>query len=511
MSGSAASRGDPSAPCAQVARAGRRAGEGAALIRRGCWSRWRCAMATSCASAIWRGSTGRAENLVGHHLRALRGAGLASSRRDAQDRLLRPHGRWPRFARRAPRARRAGHAVSTPSARASRRSRNCRPRRGRRADSSHAERDRLIHRAKAVVAEPRLYVRRGRDRHHRSDPRQLRRAARFRTRLSDRGARIGDRRLALHRHPPTVSEHAERRAQRLVAVTFFLLAPYIAQDAIRTLVNGEHPGTSWLGIGLSMSSIIVMPLLGRAKQRIGHRLGSGATAGEGAQNMLCAYLAAGVLTGLVLNAAFGLWWADPAVALGIAVLALNEGRETWRAKDAAPRRRSPERHGTRATTTAAPDGSRSRPRRARAHRHRRRHTSGSPPPPIAGPAPWLPIVEDHRQHEPAGTRHLLRRSRRPLNAGARHLIKRGIHGAEISRRGRNCLSCSWRIARRDPSYGARPLFVAAQTRRPGGRACDRPPVSTTGRARGPFCRLELPLPREEPARAWPTVCTFASQ
>jgi divalent metal cation (Fe/Co/Zn/Cd) transporter len=127
-----------------------------------------------------------------------------------------------------------------------------------------------------------------------------------------------------------LSERAEQRAQRLVAITFFLLAPYIAQDAIRTLANGEHPRTSWLGIGLSISSIIVMPLLGKAKQRIGRRLDSGATAGEGTQNMLCAYLAAGVLTGLALNVAFGLWWADPAVALGIAALAINEGRQTWR-------------------------------------------------------------------------------------------------------------------------------------------------------------------------------------
>ena len=127
-----------------------------------------------------------------------------------------------------------------------------------------------------------------------------------------------------------LSEHAEQRAQRLVAITFFLLAPYIAQDAIRTLANGEHPRTSWLGIGLSISSIIVMPLLGNAKQRIGQRLGSRATAGEGTQNMLCAYLAAGVLASLALNAAFGLWWADPAVALGIAAIALHEGRETWR-------------------------------------------------------------------------------------------------------------------------------------------------------------------------------------
>ncbi len=126
------------------------------------------------------------------------------------------------------------------------------------------------------------------------------------------------------------SMHAELRAERLVAITFFLLAPYIIQDAIRTLIDGQHPATSWLGIGLSISSIIVMPILGKAKQEIGQRLGSGATAGEGTQNMLCAYLASGVLAGLVLNAAFGLWWADPVVALGIGALALYEGRQTWR-------------------------------------------------------------------------------------------------------------------------------------------------------------------------------------
>ena len=73
-----------------------------------------------------------------------------------------------------------------------------------------------------------------------------------------------------------------------------------------------------------------MPLLGNAKHRLGQRLGSGATTGEGTQNMLCAYLAAGVLASLALNAAFGLWWADPAVALAIAALAIKEGRQTWR-------------------------------------------------------------------------------------------------------------------------------------------------------------------------------------
>jgi len=125
------------------------------------------------------------------------------------------------------------------------------------------------------------------------------------------------------------SQSAERQAQRLVAITFFLLAPYIAQHATRTLTAGEHPHTSWLGIGLSISSIIIMPQLGKAKQRLGQRLGSGATSGEGTQNMLCAYLAAGVLASLVLNAAFGLWWADPAVALIIVALALREGHQTW--------------------------------------------------------------------------------------------------------------------------------------------------------------------------------------
>jgi len=126
-----------------------------------------------------------------------------------------------------------------------------------------------------------------------------------------------------------LSEQAELRAQKAVAISFFLLAPYIAQDAIRALVNGDHPSTSWVGIGLSVSSIVVMPTLGRAKQRIGERLGSGATTGEGTQNLLCAYMAAGVLVGLTGNAAFGWWWLDPVIALVIAVIAVREGREAW--------------------------------------------------------------------------------------------------------------------------------------------------------------------------------------
>jgi divalent metal cation (Fe/Co/Zn/Cd) transporter len=127
-----------------------------------------------------------------------------------------------------------------------------------------------------------------------------------------------------------LSHEAEERAQKLVAISFFLLAPYIAQDAVRTLVGGEHPTTSWIGIGLSISSIVIMPLLGRAKQHVGQALGSAATAGEGNQNMLCAYMAAGVLVGLVANAALGSWWLDPIIALAIAAIAVREGLETWR-------------------------------------------------------------------------------------------------------------------------------------------------------------------------------------
>ena len=125
------------------------------------------------------------------------------------------------------------------------------------------------------------------------------------------------------------SEHAERRAQRLVAIQFFILAPYIAVQAIRDLAGGQQPHASWVGIALAISSIVLMPAIGIAKQRIGQRMGSVATQGEGAQNLLCAYMAAALLVGLAGNALFGLWWLDPAAALAIAALAVREGTEAW--------------------------------------------------------------------------------------------------------------------------------------------------------------------------------------
>ena len=152
-----------------------------------------------------------------------------------------------------------------------------------------------------------------------------------------------------------LSEHAEQRAQLLVAISFFLLAPYIAQDAIRTLIASEHPRTSWLGIGLSISSIIVMPLLGKAKHRIGQRLGSGATAGEGTQNLLCAYLAAGVLASLALNALSGSGGPIPPSRSASLRSPSRKAGKPGKARAAAPRRRSTTNTSPDATTTAADD------------------------------------------------------------------------------------------------------------------------------------------------------------
>jgi divalent metal cation (Fe/Co/Zn/Cd) transporter len=127
-----------------------------------------------------------------------------------------------------------------------------------------------------------------------------------------------------------LSHSAERRAQILVAIQFFLLAPYITYEAAGALAGGEKPYASWLGIALAASSLAVMPYLGRAKQRIGERMGSVATKGEGQQNLICAYLSAALLVGLLGNAALGLWWLDPVAALVIAAVAFKEGVEAWR-------------------------------------------------------------------------------------------------------------------------------------------------------------------------------------
>jgi divalent metal cation (Fe/Co/Zn/Cd) transporter len=109
-----------------------------------------------------------------------------------------------------------------------------------------------------------------------------------------------------------------------------VLAAYVAVEAVRNLVIAAHPDVSYVGIGLSIVTLLTMPPLAIAKGRVGDKLGSSATKSEGRQNMLCAYLSAALLVGLSANALFGAWWADPLTALLIAGVAVKEGRDAWR-------------------------------------------------------------------------------------------------------------------------------------------------------------------------------------
>lgn len=132
------------------------------------------------------------------------------------------------------------------------------------------------------------------------------------------------------------SVQAEQRAQKIVAVTFFLLAPYIGAEAVRRLITGEQAEGSWIGIVLALIGITLMPVFGRAKRRLGNQLGSAATTGEGTQNLLCAGLSLAILLGLAANLFLGLTWADPLVALILAVAAIHSGRNTWKGRGCTP-------------------------------------------------------------------------------------------------------------------------------------------------------------------------------
>jgi divalent metal cation (Fe/Co/Zn/Cd) transporter len=126
-----------------------------------------------------------------------------------------------------------------------------------------------------------------------------------------------------------VGEDRECRALRLIALSFFALAAYVAVEAGRDLLVGAEAEGSLVGIALAVTSLLVMPALGLAKRRTGQRLGSPTLVADSAETLLCAYLSAILLAGLVLNATLAWWWADPLAAIGIAWLALREGREAW--------------------------------------------------------------------------------------------------------------------------------------------------------------------------------------
>jgi len=125
-------------------------------------------------------------------------------------------------------------------------------------------------------------------------------------------------------------EGLERRARRLVAVSLFLLAAYVAYEAVTALAGGERPRPSPVGMALTAVSLLAMYFLARAKRRAARALDSRALQSDAFQTTACMWLSATTLAGVGLNAVLGWWWADPAAALAIAVLLVREGREAWR-------------------------------------------------------------------------------------------------------------------------------------------------------------------------------------
>ena len=125
-------------------------------------------------------------------------------------------------------------------------------------------------------------------------------------------------------------EAREKTALRIIAVSFFALAGYVTVEAIRSLTGAADARHSAIGIGLTAASLIVMPVLSWAQRRAGRELGSRSAVADSKQTLLCTYLSAVVLAGLVLNSLFGWSWADPIAALILAGVAVHEGREAWR-------------------------------------------------------------------------------------------------------------------------------------------------------------------------------------
>jgi divalent metal cation (Fe/Co/Zn/Cd) transporter len=125
-------------------------------------------------------------------------------------------------------------------------------------------------------------------------------------------------------------EARERRALRMIGLSFFALAAYVTAESVRTFFTAAAPESSLTGVVLAAVSLVVMPVLSAAQRRAGRELGSASAVADSRQTLLCAYLSAVLLAGLLLNTFWGWWWADPVVALFIAFVAVKEGRTAWR-------------------------------------------------------------------------------------------------------------------------------------------------------------------------------------
>ena len=127
-----------------------------------------------------------------------------------------------------------------------------------------------------------------------------------------------------------IPESRERQALRLLAFSFFALAAYVGFESARALIVGSDPDASVVGIALAAVSLVVMPFISYAQRRTGKAIGSNAVYADGTQTLLCTYLSAVLLIGLVLNATLGWSWADPIAGLMIAAIAAREGAQAWR-------------------------------------------------------------------------------------------------------------------------------------------------------------------------------------
>jgi divalent metal cation (Fe/Co/Zn/Cd) transporter len=140
-------------------------------------------------------------------------------------------------------------------------------------------------------------------------------------------------RLNIERKDTDRAEEVEERALKLIGLTFFALAVFVGYQSVTTLLNGERPESSWVGIAVTILSVIVMPILARSKERVGEAIGSRAVLADSAETWACVYLSAVVLAGLALNALFGWWWADPVAAIAVVGFLVKEGREAFSHED----------------------------------------------------------------------------------------------------------------------------------------------------------------------------------
>jgi len=141
-------------------------------------------------------------------------------------------------------------------------------------------------------------------------------------------------RLNIERKEVDRAEEVEQKALRLIGLTFFALAALVGYESVTTLLEADRPATSWIGIGLTILSLMVMPILARTKERVGRAMGSRAVLADSAETWACVYLSGVVLAGLALNALFGWWWADPFAALAVVGFLVKEGREAFNDEDA---------------------------------------------------------------------------------------------------------------------------------------------------------------------------------